>query len=529
MGIGPYAPTMTDLESARHAFSEREWGKARGFLLAVVATSESAEALEMLGTAAWWLDDGDTAVSARERLFRLRRSDGDTAGAAQVAVQLAWDATVFRSDAAVARGWAARGRSLLEGQPVGPDHVWLALRDATLDEASPDVFAAARLLARQLGAIDAEMAALCLEGRALVAAGRIDEGLVLMDEAITAACAGEIDDPLAITFACCQLLGVCSRVRDYDRATQWCERIEELCERLNIWSVLSVARCFYAPILIARGKLSAAERMLIAAEIAYRTTAPHHARLARAWLADVRVRQGRIDEARHLLDDAEPEPACRLTRASLALADADLDGAAEHAGTFLRQAEGAWHVERATALELIGRAEAGRGRTAEAEAALASLDELEATVRTAPLRGSALMVRAALAESHGDLPAARVALADAADVLERGHTPYEAALARLELARVLGLLGRPDDQDRERTRGEETLRDLRAVGTPGPLTAREIEVLQLAAQGLSNAEIGTRLFLSPHTVHRHLANIMRKLDASSRTDAAARARDLLLI
>ena len=483
----------------------------------------------MLGTAAWWLDDGETAGLARERLFRLRRRAEDGPGAAHVAIQLSWDATVFRSDEAVARGWAARGRSLLDGATPGPDHVWLALREATLDSAPPEAFSSARRLAQELGAIDAEMAAVCLEGRALVAEGRIDEGLGLMDEAIAAACAGEIDDPLAITFACCQLLGVCSRVRDYDRATQWCDRIEELCERLNIWTVLSVARCFYAPILIVRGKLFEAERMLIAAEIAYRTTAPHHARQARAWLADVRLRQGRIEDARRLLDRAEPELSCRLTRSMLALGEGDLDSAAEHAGAFLRQADGAWHVERATALELLGRAEARRGRTAEAEVALASLEQLEATVHTAPLRGSALLVRAALAESRGDSEAARVALADSADVLERGHMPYEAACARLELARVLELLDRRDDADRERARCEEALRELRATTAPGPLTSREIEVLQLAAQGLSNAEIGRWLTVSPHTVHRHLANIMRKLDAGSRTAAAARARDLLLI
>jgi LuxR family maltose regulon positive regulatory protein len=520
---------MADLEAARSALSAHEWAKARSLLLGVVNTSESAEALEMLGIAAWWLDDGETAVSARERLFGLRRNAGDTAGAARVAIQLAWDATIFRSDAAVARGWAARGRSLLDGQAPGSDHVWLALREATLDASPPAAFASARQLAREHGSIDAEMAAACLEGRALAADGRIEEGLRLMDEAIAAACADEIEDPLAITFACCQILGVCGRVRDFDRATQWCERIEVLCDRLNIWSVLSVARCFYAPILIARGKLAQAERILIAAEIGYNNAISHHAREARAWLAEIRVRQGRVEEARRLLESAEPEPLCRLTRAALALADGNVDEAAEHATTFLRQADGAWHVERATALELVGRAEARRGNTAEAEAALASLEHLEATVRTSPLRGSTLVVRAALAESRGDYPTARAALADAADVLERGHTPYEAACARIELARVLGLSGRPKEAERERIRGENALRDLRAVAVPGPLTAREIEVLQLAAQGMSNAEIGARLVLSPHTVHRHLANIMRKLDASSRIEAAARARDLLLI
>ncbi len=53
------------------------------------------------------------------------------------------------------------------------------------------------------------------------------------------------------------------------------------------------------------------------------------------------------------------------------------------------------------------------------------------------------------------------------------------------------------------------------------LTPRELEVLKLVAQGLSNPDIAQRLVLSEHTIHRHLANILRKLGLSSRAAAAA--------
>jgi LuxR family transcriptional regulator, maltose regulon positive regulatory protein len=53
------------------------------------------------------------------------------------------------------------------------------------------------------------------------------------------------------------------------------------------------------------------------------------------------------------------------------------------------------------------------------------------------------------------------------------------------------------------------------------LTPRELDVLKLVAQGLSNPDIARRLVLSEHTVHRHLSNTLRKLDLPSRAAAAA--------
>ena len=57
----------------------------------------------------------------------------------------------------------------------------------------------------------------------------------------------------------------------------------------------------------------------------------------------------------------------------------------------------------------------------------------------------------------------------------------------------------------------------------GPLSPREQEVLRLIAGGLSDAEIAERLIVSPHTVHRHVANIRTKLRQPSRAAAAAHA------
>jgi DNA-binding CsgD family transcriptional regulator len=61
------------------------------------------------------------------------------------------------------------------------------------------------------------------------------------------------------------------------------------------------------------------------------------------------------------------------------------------------------------------------------------------------------------------------------------------------------------------------------------ISDRELQVLELLAEGRANKDIARRLELSPHTVKTHLANLFEKLGAGRRTEAIARARELGLI
>jgi predicted ATPase/DNA-binding CsgD family transcriptional regulator len=135
------------------------------------------------------------------------------------------------------------------------------------------------------------------------------------------------------------------------------------------------------------------------------------------------------------------------------------------------------------------------------------------------------------ARLHG---AADQALADLGESLE----PLEARLAGLDRERLRAEMGEEAfETEYAAGRSLDSKQVLAALGPPSVaagqdqaagsgggvsvLTARELEVLRLVAQGLSNPDIARRLFLSEHTVHRHLANILLKLGLSSRAAAAA--------
>jgi DNA-binding NarL/FixJ family response regulator len=139
---------------------------------------------------------------------------------------------------------------------------------------------------------------------------------------------------------------------------------------------------------------------------------------------------------------------------------------------------------------------------------------------------------------------ARVALEDAVDAFASASMPFEAARSRVALARLLEAADRSEAAAALWESATNIFAELGVRRDPqeldqplasivqaprSELTARERDVLRLIADGLSDEAIAERLVLSPHTVHRHVANIRLKLRQPSRAAAAAQAiRDRLI-
>ncbi|MPZ13830.1 MAG: tetratricopeptide repeat protein [Chloroflexi bacterium] len=537
------------LTEAQQALRRGAWEEARRRFEAALADGETPEALEGLGAAAWWMEDPATVFASRERAYRLYRDRGDPLAAGRVATELAYDYAVFRAERAVSNGWLQRAHRLLDDVDPAPEQVWLMLRDAELSHhLEGDVERVRRLatqakeLAGRLGLLDLEMLGLAAEGLAMVGMGEVSDAMHRVDEATVAAVAGEMQDFKATAQTLCIMVFACERVRDADRASQWCDRFMEYCGRNGLQAHLAVCRGHYATVLIARGRWDEAEDELTQALAAL------HVRLA--WtrpllerLGELRRLQGRLDEADDYFARAHPYPPAILGKAQVALDRGDPETALDLVEGVLRRLSERDRLGRVSSLELLVRIRCAQGEVGPAAAALKEIEAVAGIGGADGLLASANHGRGLVALVAGDAAAAKAHLEDALDLYERNGLPFDAAVARLDLGRALQILGRTNgalEQVRRALDGFQSLgaaveaRSARALAdelagtdqsrtSTGILSPREAEVLELLRRGLSNQEIAAELVLSTHTVRRHVSNILDKLDVPSRTAAVAYA------
>jgi ATP/maltotriose-dependent transcriptional regulator MalT len=540
-------PLENPIAAGHDALAAGAWADAReAFQRALDRDATSAEAWEGLGWAAWWLADGPQTLEARERAYRAFRADGEPGAAARVAAWLASDFHEFRGEDAIASGWLERARRLLDGRPEDADYGWLCLHEGsfalnTRGDADTAARRAARAaaLGREFGVADLEAVGLALEGIATVVRGSVEEGMRRLDEASAIAASEELQLPISQGWALCYLISACEGVGDFPRAAQWCQVTRAFAERWGARQLLGICRSSYGRVLATGGDWAAAEAELTAAVGDLEVSRPGMAGGGFVRLGELRMRQGRDDEARALFERAGTHPLALLGLGEMALDAGDPASAADAAERVLRGLADDNVMSRVPAFALLVRA---RAALSEFDAATTALDQLEQAgtrLGTAYVGGRVCLATAELAAARGDHDTARRACEDALDRFGECGAPYDGARARLALAGALAALGRSQAADaearaaraafaalgaaRDVERAEAPLHDAPRSGALGDLTARELDVLRLVAQGLGDAEIADRLVLSPHTVHRHVANVRAKLRLPSRAAAVAYA------
>jgi DNA-binding NarL/FixJ family response regulator len=469
---------------------------------------------------------------------------GDVARAARCAVWLAFG-MFGRGDLSQAGGWFARARRLIDEHRLDCVEQGYLLLPLALQQigqgdgaAAHPVFVQAAAIGDRFGDHDLRSMALLGQGRALIVQGETARGVPLLDEAMVAVTAGEVS-PIFSGVIYCGVIDACHGIFDLRRAQEWTSALDQ-------W-------CASQPDLVPyRGNCVVRRAEILQMHGAW-PDALEEARRARDLLSQPSVQPGlgaafyRLAELHRLrgeLDDAEA-----AYRQAGILSRKPLPGLA-----LLRLAQGQRDAARAAIRRMLDEVRDDGGRpgvlVAQVEIALADKDLSAARSAAEELSAIAARLDAPFLHAQSCYAFAYVALADgqprealaaahrAAAVWHELNVPYETARTRLLVARACRALGDSDTASLELEAARNVFEQLGAAPDlervcalsddadapgEGPLTAREIGVLQLVASGMTNRAIAGKLGISEKTVARHVSNIFTKLGLSSRAAATAYA------
>jgi len=522
--------------AAREAFDRHDWQ-------AVVDTLDhdrsglDTDDLALLGEAAWWLGDSPMSMEVSEKIFQQLRATGAEQQAADRALRLslAW---YTRGDLQVGAAWQARAHRLLSGLPRSALHGYLLYLDAAGDldltgDPAPAASAADEVsrLAEEFHDPALGCFALALRGMAAVRGGETSSGFADLDEAMLPVLAGQVD-PLWSGDIYCTVIHLCDDLADLGRMRAWTDALARWATPLSqTFMFTGVTRIHELQLIAAEGDWDAVEREL----------GDQSANLvgAHGWLAGEgyytlgEVRRLRGDaagaraafaQARALAHDAQPGSAMLLRD------EGDRDGAMNQLRVALADQN---RLTRARMLLPAVELGLAAGEPAYAEALARELAETAAWYGTPGLQARADRAGAALLLARGEPAAAVPLLERSARVYREQRYRHASAIVHEQLAAAHHGLGDADRAEADeatavaiytRLGAAPDLARLRRHTRPGGLTEREVEVLRLVATGSSNQQVATALTISGKTVSRHLANIFTKIEVSSRTAAAAWAR-----
>ena len=532
-----------DVEQGRRAYRALAWTEAHASLSrADAAAPLPPDDVELLATAAYMLGRDDEWMALLERAHHAHLEAGDELRAVRCAF---WIGTnlALRGELGPATGWLGRAQRLLEHETREcVEQGYLLLPLVFQHEAMGDLEAASTTVAEAAAFgerfSDRDLFALAVHehGNILIRRGRVGEGLGLLDEAMVAVTAGEVS-PMVAGLVYCGVILACQEVYEVRRAREWTAALTRWCERQPDLMAFT-GRCLVhrAEIMQLHGawgdaleearragaRLAVAPNTGAAAQAAYRQGEVHRLR-------------GDFDAAEAAYREAnrrghEPQPGLALLRLA--------QGRGVAAASAIRRVVGETEdrLRRATLLPAYVEITLAVGDTDAARSACRELAEISSEFGSPALAALASHAEGAVSLAEEDAQAAVAALRRAWQAWQEIEAPYEAARARVLLGLARRALGDEDAAKLELEAARGVFEELGAApdvawvdslsvhddaAAPFGLTAREHEVLRLVAVGRSNKEIAAELVISEHTAARHIQNIFRKLDVSSRAAAGA--------
>ena len=476
MSATPPTPPRTALERAREALASRHWHEAIELLHEADAEGGAAATdLDAWGEAAWWTGRLGLAIELRERAFAAHLAADDRRHAAGTALSLANDYG-HRLESAMASGWVRRAERLLSDVPETREH-GLLLRPMIGTALARGEFEAAiehaeRFLEIGTRLHDPDLEALALQdkGRVLIAAGRVAEGMSLLDEAVVAAVSGDVA-PYTAAVVYCNATVACGDLTDYRRASEFAEVAKRWCDRQEITGFPGMCRIRRVEIMRLRGAWSEAESQARQACAELEDFCLDYAGEGFYQIGEIRLRVGDLDGAETAFTQAhgmgrDPQPGLALLRHAQGKTDA--------AGAALARALADATLpplRRARLLPAEVEMALALGNPERAEAATEELERIASGYGTHVLRASAATARGQVAVARRDFEGAIEALREAWRTWQETDAPYEAARARVSLAEAFIGSGDRDEAAMELGAAIATFERLGAVPEAEKATA----------------------------------------------------------
>jgi DNA-binding CsgD family transcriptional regulator len=542
---------LSALQQGRDCYARHAWMEAwQALSLADRQAPLGGADLELLATSAYLLGRDDDYLQALDRAYSAFLASDENRRAVRCAFWLGLRLS-FRGESGRATGWFGRAHRLLERERddcVEAGYLLLAVVSQQVAAGNLEAAYAAATRATEIGdgfaEADLSASARHLQGRVLIEQGEVARGLALLDEAMLAVAAGGLS-PVITGLTYCSVIEGCQQAYALSRAGEWTDALTAWCAaQPEMVAFSGVCLAHRAEVLQLRGAwhdaLAEARRAFERCQQARNSRAAAMALYQQGEIHRLRGEDAQAEEAYSGASRGgyDPQPGLALLRA--------VQGRLSAAASAIVRALQATTdpMQRAHLLPAYIEIMLQKGDVEAAGSACDELNQVAIKCASNELDGIAAAARAALALAMGDAQGALLAVRPTYQRWQQADAPYLLARARVLAGLACAALGDEEGSRLEldaarilftRLGALPDLARIDALAGSGVsarshgLTRRELQVLQLIADGKTNKAIAAQLVLSEKTIDRHVSNILAKLDVPSRTAATARAYQYQLI